>query len=81
MAWTPPSKLCVTISFLLLAAGLFILEELYFTLTGGILPGGILPPLALGMGLTSVQWWGIFGMTLCFLSWVLFYLGVRLRGF
>jgi len=75
MAWTPPTKFTVILSFLLLAGGLFILEELLITLTGGILP-----PLALGMGFTSDQWWGIFGMTLVFLAWFFMFLGVKLKG-
>jgi len=74
MAWTPPSKLTVIITFLLLAAGLFILVELFFAPLGGILP-------ALNIGtFTSGQWWGIIGMTLVFLAWFLLYLGVRMKG-
>jgi hypothetical protein len=73
MAWTPPSKLIVTLTFLLVAVGLFILVELFFGLTG------ILPALNIGT-FTSDQWWGIIGMTLVFLSWFLFYLGVIMKG-
>ena len=73
MAWTPPSKLTVIITFLLLALGLFVLVELFFALTD------ILPALNIGT-LTSVQWWGIIGMTLVFLAWFLLYLGVRMKG-
>ena len=73
MAWTPPTKFTVFFSFLLLAAGLFILIEQYFSLTG------ILPPLTFGT-FTSDQWWGIFGMALCFFAWFFMLLGVRLKG-
>lgn len=73
MSWTPPSKITVIITFLLLAVGLFILIELFFGLTG------ILPALNIGT-FSSNQWWGIIGMTLVFLSWFLFYLGVIMKG-
>ena len=73
MAWTPPTKFTVIFSFLLLAGGLFILIEHYFSLTG------ILPPLIFG-SFSSDQWWGIFGMGLVFLAWFLMFLGVRLKG-
>ncbi len=74
MAWTPPTKFTVMLSFLLLAGGLFILEELFFTLTGGILP-----VLALGT-FSSTETWGIIGMGLVFLAWFFMFLGVRLKG-
>ncbi len=73
MAWTPPSKLMVIITFLLLAVGLFVLVELFFGLTG------ILPALNIGT-FTSGQWWGIIGMALVFLSWFLFYLAIIMKG-
>lgn len=73
MAWTPPSKLTVIITFILLAIGLFVLVELFFGLTG------ILPALNIGT-FSSNQWWGIIGMTLVFLAWFLFYLGVIMKG-
>ena len=74
MAWTPPTKFTVLISFLLLAAGLFILIEFFFEVASGILP-----PLTFGI-FTSDQWWGIFGMGLVFLAWFFMFLGVRLKG-
>ena len=73
MAWTPPTKFTVIFSFLLLAGGLFILIELFFSLTG------ILPVLALGT-FSSTETWGIIGMGLVFLAWFLMFLGVRLKG-
>ena len=73
MAWTPPSKFTVTISFLFLAIGLFLLVELFF-----ILPN-ILPPLNIGT-FSSDQWYGIIGMTCVFLAWFLMFLGVRMKG-
>lgn len=74
MAWTPPSKFTVILSFLCLAGGLFILVELFFALTN------ILPILALGT-FTSEETWGIIGLALVFLAWFLMFLGVRLKGF
>jgi len=73
MAWTPPTKFTVLFSFLLLAGGLFILIEHFFSLLN------ILPLLTFGP-FTSDQWWGIFGMGLVFLAWFLMFLGVRLKG-
>ncbi|MHA1234191.1 MAG: hypothetical protein ACTSQL_03785 [Promethearchaeota archaeon] len=73
MAWTPPTKFTVLFSFLLLAGGLFILIELFFSLTG------ILPALALGP-FNSLETWGIIGMGLVFLAWFFMFLGVRLKG-
>lgn len=74
MAWTPPSKFTVILSFLCLAGGLFILVELFFALTN------ILPILALGT-FTSEETCGIIGLALVFLAWFLMFLGVRLKGF
>ncbi|MBY8987904.1 MAG: hypothetical protein KGD61_05570 [Candidatus Lokiarchaeota archaeon] len=73
MAWTPPSKFTVTISFLFLAIGLFLFVELFFDLLH------ILPVLNIGT-FTSDQWYGIIGMTCVFLAWFLMFLGVRMKG-
>lgn len=73
MAWTPPSKFTVVISFLFLAIGLFLFVELFFSLTN------ILPALAIGT-FTSNQWYGIIAMTCVFLAWFLMYLGVKMKG-
>ncbi len=73
MAWTPPTKFTVLFAFLLLAGGLFILIELFFSLTG------ILPVLTLGP-FNSLETWGIIGMGLVFLAWFFMFLGVRLKG-
>jgi len=69
MAWTPPTKFTVLFSFLLLAGGLFILIELFFSLAGGILPVLVLGPF------NSLETWGIIGMGLVFLAWFLMFLG------
>ncbi|NHJ24939.1 MAG: hypothetical protein EAX89_10210 [Candidatus Lokiarchaeota archaeon] len=74
MAWTPPSKFTVFLSFLLLAGGLFILIELIFT------PIGLAFPVITVTGFSSFQIWVMIGLGLVFLSWILFLLGVRLKG-
>ncbi len=73
MAWTPPTKFTVFFSLLLLAIGLFILIELFFSLTG------ILPALALGP-FNHAETWGIIGMALVFLAWFFMFLGVKVKG-
>ena len=73
MAWTPPSKPTVVITFLLLAAGIFLLVELFFA------PLNILPDIAIAP-FNKDQTWGIIAMGAVFLSWFLFYLGVIMKG-
>ncbi|MHA2287179.1 MAG: hypothetical protein ACXABG_00205 [Promethearchaeota archaeon] len=73
MAWTPPSKLIVTLTFILMAAGIFLLVELFFA------PLGILPVIALGP-FNPTETWGIIAMVVLFFSWFLFYLGVIMKG-
>ena len=73
MAWTPPTKFTVILTFLLLAGGLFVLIELFFGLTG------VLPALALGT-FSSTEVWGMIGMGLVFLAWFLMFLGVKMKG-
>ena len=74
MAWTPPSKFTVFLSFLILVGGLFLLIVLIF----GI-PGITLPAFNLGT-LSSTETWGLIGIIIVFFSWLLFLLGVRLKG-
>jgi len=73
MAWTPPTKITVIFSFLLLAGGLYVLTDLFF-----VTPG-LLPTLALGT-FTHTETWVIIGMGLVFLAWFLMFLGVKLKG-
>ena len=73
MAWTPPTKFTVMLSFVCLAGGLFILIELLLGLYS------ILPVLDLGT-FSSSEIWGIIGMVLVFLTWFLMFLGVRVKG-
>ena len=73
MAWTPPTKITVIISFLLLAGGLFVLSELLLGYTA------VLPPLPLG-AFSSTEVWGMIAMGLVFLAWFLMFLGVKVKG-
>ena len=73
MAWTPPTKLTVILSLLIVVGGLYVLIEAIFGLPG------VLPPLPLGT-FSSTEVWGIIGMTLVFLAWFLMFLGVKLKG-
>jgi len=73
MAWTPPTKITVILSFLALAGGLFVFSEVILGYTD------VLPVLALGT-FNHMQTWGIIGMGLVFLAWFLMFLGVKLKG-
>lgn len=78
MGWTPPSKFTVLITFLLMAFGLFVLFDIFFLFPGG---NELLLQLDLSMGdFTNRQVWGAIAMAILALSWILFYLGVRLSG-
>ena len=74
MSWTPPSKFTVFISFLIMAFGLFIVLDV----TGAIW-SGILPDISL-FGLISFQSWLLIAIIVILFSWILFYLGVQLKG-
>jgi len=73
MAWTPPTKITVIISFLVLAGGLFVLSEILLGYTN------VLPALALG-AFNSAEVWGMIAMVLVFLAWFLMFLGVKMKG-
>jgi len=74
MGWTPPSKFTVIITFLLLAFGLFVLVDLIF-----LAPDNILPDFTLG-DFNELETWTLIAIIVLFLSWFIFYLGVRLSG-
>ncbi len=75
MAWTPPSKFIVTITFLLWGFGLFILLDQFVIFW----PGTYLP-LIHPFGWSSFQSWMLIAAIVFFFSWFLFYLGVTLKG-
>ncbi|MFX1304866.1 MAG: hypothetical protein ACFFBV_08695 [Promethearchaeota archaeon] len=75
MAWTPPSKFIVSITFLLWVFGLFILLD-QFTIfwTPSLLP------LIYLFGLSSYQIWMLIAILVFFFSWFLMFLAVKLKG-
>ncbi|MFX1366477.1 MAG: hypothetical protein ACFFCE_19670 [Promethearchaeota archaeon] len=75
MAWTPPSKLTVVITFLLMAFGIFILLDMSVIFWKDL----ILPTIHI-FDLSNFQSWLLIAMILLFLAWFLFFLGVKLKG-
>jgi len=70
MGWTPPSKFIVILTFILMAFGLFILIDMIF----------LSPSLLPNFELAGYHGWSIIVLILFFLTWFLFYLGVKLKG-
>jgi len=76
MAWTPPGKFVVFLTFLITAFGMFIvLDQSVAFWTGTILPVIHITP-----SYSSFQSWMIIAAIVIFLSWFLFFLGVKLKG-
>jgi hypothetical protein len=75
MAWTPPSKFTVLITFLLWAFGLFILLDQWTIFWTDTLLPQIHP-----FNMSSYISWLIIAMIVFFFAWFLFYLGVTLKG-
>lgn len=71
MGWTPPSKLIVILTFLLMAFGLFIFMDKLLPLWPDVLPT---------IQIDGYPVWMIIGMILFFLTWFLFFLGVKFKG-
>jgi hypothetical protein len=71
MAWTPPSKFIVIITFLLTAFGIFILLDF-----SHLIWTSFLPYFEIG----SENGWFIITLIVFFLCWFLFFLGVKLKG-
>ena len=71
MGWTPPSKFIVIITFILMAFGIFIFMELNMDLWPDILPV---------INVAGYNVWVLLGLILFFLTWFLFFLGVKLKG-
>ncbi|KKL23798.1 hypothetical protein LCGC14_2421770 [marine sediment metagenome] len=71
MSWTPPTKLVVILTLLFMIFGIFIfldLEALFWA--------SILPPFNIG----PYSLWFMIALVLFFLTWFLFFLGVKLKG-
>ncbi|MFX1375905.1 MAG: hypothetical protein ACFFA0_08855 [Promethearchaeota archaeon] len=76
MGWTPPSKLTVFITFLLMAFGLFIIIDLVY-----LGPDWILVDTDISIGdFDRYETWALIAIIVLFLSWFIFYLGVKLSG-
>ena len=73
MGWTPPSKFIVVITFLLMAFGIAIFMDINMGLWPSFLAG-----FAFNIG--TYDGWVIIGLILVFLTWFLFFLGVKLTG-
>ncbi len=72
MAWTPPTKFAVILTFLFMVFGLFIFMDLHMGIWDTILPT---------IDLFGFNVWDLIILILFFLTWFLFYLGVKLKGF
>ncbi|MGB5910721.1 MAG: hypothetical protein WBH31_05960 [Promethearchaeia archaeon] len=75
MAWTPPSKFIVVITFLLWIFGLFILIDMSVIFWNDLL----LPRVYL-FGLANFQSWLLIAIIVFFFSWILFFLAIKLKG-
>jgi len=78
VAWTPPTKFTVIISFLICVLGIYILVDLGFLLPEG---DSILIDTDFKIGDFSVyETWMFIAIVVLFLAWFLMFLGVRLKG-
>ena len=78
MAWTPPTKFTVIISFLICVFGIYILVDLGFLFPEG---DSILIDTDFKIGDFSVyETWMLIAIVVLFLAWFLMFLGVRLKG-
>ncbi|MFX1496173.1 MAG: hypothetical protein ACFFBH_01470 [Promethearchaeota archaeon] len=75
MAWTPPSKFIVVLTFLLWIFGLFIL----FDLSGIIWSPQLLPSFSL-FTFSPNQTWMLIAIIIFFFTWFLFFLAIKVRG-
>jgi len=71
MGWTPPTKFIVILTCLMMIFGIFIFMDLYMDIWTSILPD---------LNLGTYNAWLIIALILFFLTWFLFYLGVKLKG-
>ena len=71
MAWTPPSKFIVVLTFLTMVFGIFILMDISLALWTPILPSFMIE---------GINGWVIIALILFFLTWFLFFLGVKWKG-
>jgi hypothetical protein len=69
--WTPPSKFIVILTFFTMVLGIFILLD-----NSGYFWTGLLPAFPIG----TFDGWFVIALILVFLTWFLFFLGVKLSG-
>lgn len=71
MGWTPPSKVIVYITALTMVFAIFILLDMH-----GLIWDSFLPDITI----ETYNLWLIIALILVFLTWFLFFLGVKLKG-
>jgi hypothetical protein len=71
--WTPPSKMIVILTFLLMVFGIFIFMDIGLALWPSVLAA---IPFAIG----PYNGWFIIALILFFLTWFLFFLSIKLSG-
>jgi hypothetical protein len=69
--WTPPSKMIVVLTFVLMVFGIFILMDVTSMFWASLLPGFLIG---------TFNGWFIIALILFFLTWFLFFMGVKLSG-
>ncbi|MFO7796672.1 MAG: hypothetical protein ACQERB_09760 [Promethearchaeati archaeon] len=75
MGYSPPKKITVVVSFLLLALGFLLVVSIYWIPEIWSSLQTITVP-----GLTAEQLWVTIALVLIFLSWLLFFIGIKYRG-
>ena len=72
MGWTPPTKITVIITCLLMVFGLFLIIDLIF-----LGPDWVLVDTDIAIGdFTRFETWALIAIIVLFLSWFIFFLGV-----
>ena len=74
MAYSPPKKITVIISLIILVIGLLLLYLVIFNILPEFLLSITIAPL------TSYEFWGIIVMILVAVSWLLMFIGIKYRG-
>ncbi len=71
MGWTPPSKAIVSITAVTMTFAIIILLDMH-----GLIWPSILPEITI----ETYNVWLVIALVLVFLTWFLFFLGVKLKG-
>jgi len=74
MAYSPPKKITVVISFLLLILGFLLIISIYW------IPEIYNALPAIDIGVSKIEFYVITALALVFLSWLLFFIGINYRG-